>query len=316
MNRLTPLRAANVLVNRLMLGVALLAFTGLASAGVVNLTSSASSVAVGDLFTLRIKIDGLTAAVGDSLSGFDLKFSFDSTAAAYQGASFVDAASATNQLMLPEASAFPFQGDVSPIGMSTLNGFALSGNSDAVLDAEQADEFVFLSLTFKALAETAAARFGIDVSDPDLLFTDAAGGLFQVSFGTPALAVQIVQGGGGQVLPEPPMLALTGLALLLTTCGRRRRLAGALSGLALSLTGLVTPAHAQTAPVVTASAGVAVEGRVVEVRGQRLKLRNAAGVETWYTVTAPISAGLLNKLARGQARPVGDSMLLDGPRFD
>ena len=59
-----------------------------------------------------------------------------------------------------------------------------------------------------------------------------------------------------------------------------------------------------------------LSARPVEVRGQGLKVRGADGSEAWFTTNAPVGSEVLNKRVRGQTKPVGDSQMLDAPKFD
>ncbi|WP_310388334.1 PEP-CTERM sorting domain-containing protein [Roseateles sp.] len=294
---------------------------GSAMAGVVSLSSSASSVAVGESFTLSLRIDGLTGAVADSLAGFDLKLGFDAGAVQLSGHGFVDAGSGLNPLDLPEVGGFGFNGDASLVaGGGAVSAFGLSGNSGALLDSDQADAFVFLTLRFLALADSPAAQFSLDLGDPGLLFADSGSDALAVSFRNTALTVSIGPNNG--VVPEPSSLGLAGLALL--ACLGRRRGAIAASTAMLVLSPLAFAADAPAAPKAAVQAAGskvdtqagAVDGLVVEVRGQRLKVRGADGHEAWFTTSAPLSSEIVNKRVRGQAKPAGDSQLLDAPKFD
>ncbi|MGN6830066.1 cohesin domain-containing protein [Paucibacter sp. M5-1] len=316
------------LIGAALMSAALMAMPGAAGAGTVSLSTGAGAINVGDSFSLRLKISGLSAAPGDSLSGFDLKLKFDNTVSAFLGADFVDAASGVNQLDHPEMAAFPFLGDAALVGADTVSAFGLSGNSPGLLDAQQLDAFVFLTLRFSALAESSSALFSLDLSDPGLLFADADSGVLAVDFDISRLSLSI--GPGSNPVSEPPALALALSALLLMGRSVRRarspeRWVGARTAALLAGSGLLFAAGLASAapePVAkqggaTATAGQgAVAGRVIEVQGQRIKLRSASGSEVWYTVSAPITSSIINKQARGQARPLGDALLLDTPVFD
>lgn len=323
MKQFARMRSLAAILGALVLGAApALLMPGSAMAGVVSLSSSASSVTVGDSFTLSFRIDGLTGAAADSLAGFDLKLGFDASAVQLSGYGFDDSGSGLNQLDLPEAGGFGFLGDAGVVaGGGAVGVFGLSGNSGALLDSDQADAFVFLTLRFLALADSPAAQFSLDLSDPDLLFADSDSGALAVSFQNSALSVSIGPNNG--TVPEPSSLALAGLALLACLRGRRRgAMAAGTAMLVLSPLAFAADVPAATKPAAQvavskadAKAG-AVDGVVVEVRGQRLKVRGADGNEAWFTTSAPVGSEVLNKRVRGVAKTMGDSQQLDAPKFD
>ena len=283
-----------------------------AQAATVSLTSSASSVAVGDVFTVRLGISDLSGASGDSLSSFDIALAFDSSAVSWLGFSFDDGASGQNQLDWPEAGSFGFLGDAFDGGAGSIVAFGLSGNSAAELDAQQADAFDFLTLSFRALAPTASALFSLDTSDPALLFVDSDAARLGVAFGSTAATVAIGSGGGTGV-PEPgsAWLVLGALGLLAARRRAARRVLGA-GAAALALAGPALAAEpARTAPQVAP-----VAGTVVQVQGQRMKIKAANGSERWATTGTPLTPQHVGKRVRGDGRAVGDTVLIAKPVFE
>ncbi len=299
-----------------LLPAALLAAALPGQAAVINLSSSASSVAVGQSFQVDFRISGLSAAAGDSLSGFDLNVLFDSAAVQLTGFSFLDAGGALNQLDLSEAASFGFLGNALASGNS-IDVFGLSGNSAAVLDAGQAGAFRFLSLNFKALAPSAGTAIGLDLNDPNLLFVDS--GAAALPYSVDRDSVRLAIGQSTQV-PEPGTLllllgALPALALV------RRRGAAALAVSAGLLAALPASAQ-QPAPAAApaqagkaastpfAKAGDTVTVQILEIKGQRAQVRLGNGSVQWVSLDTPVSnmqagAKISGKLVQG-----GDTLLL------
>ena len=176
-------------------------------AAVVNVSASQTSVQVGDSFSLFFDISGLS---GPKLGGFDLDLTFDSAMLAFTGFSFDDNTSGLNQLDLVEAGSLGFLGDAGVAG-AVVDAYAVSGNSQAKLDIEQAENFRFLTLSFTALALTPGTSLGIDLADLNLIFFDAAANDLVYSFGNTAATVAVNAGTG--TVPEPDALALVLAAL-------------------------------------------------------------------------------------------------------
>lgn len=285
-----------------------------AHAGEVRLSSSHNSVQLGDTFTLSLGIYGLQALSGDSLSAFDLRLDFEAGSASFLGSDFVDAPSGVNALDLPESGAFAFLGDATLIQPGRISAFGLSGNSESVLDALQAADFVFLNLHFRVLAEDSAAQFSLDLQDSQLLFVGSDNTPLNPGFGTSTLSLQF--NNPGQQVPEPPMLSLVCGALLLAGL-RRRAGALALSGLLALNTGVALAVTPPPGPRVSSAGNPAtVDALIVEVQGQRLKLLDAQGRETWYTLRHTPQPGLAGKRIQGQVSAQGDTLVLEPTRVD
>lgn len=210
-------RRLNFLVATVMFSV----FSVSSSASIISVTPSASQVNVGDSFSVFFNISGLSSNAGDSLSGFDLSILYDPAVATFSGFSFNDPSSAINQLDLAELGAFPFAGDATAAG-GVIDAFAISGNSPAILDSDQANAFQFLALSFMALAPSAGALISIDLNDPNLLFVDSGSGILPASFQSARASVSIVP--SAQNLPEPATWILLAVGFVALTSLRQRQL--------------------------------------------------------------------------------------------
>lgn len=280
----------------------------------VSISPSANTVSVGDVFAIRFRIEGLSGAAGASLSAFDITLAFDESAVQWTGFSFDDAGGAGNQLDLAEPGSFGFLGDALNTGLSSINAFGLSGNSAAVLDAWQANDFDFLTLSFKAVADTSAAVFSVNSNNPGLLFVDSGASNLAVAFG--ALSASVSIGGATGVVAEPSSLWLVTLALLALPrwLGRGRRGLWVLAA-SMSLAAGASAAEPPQTPTTTAARAV-VSGTVTQVQGQRLLVKSDKGNQAWFTTATPLTAQHVGRRVRGESRPVGDTQLIDKPTFE
>jgi hypothetical protein len=196
-------------------------------AATISLSTASSTYSVGQSFSVDFRIGGLTGNSGDSLSGFDLDVLFDSGLLKLTGYGFTDPSSNRNELDLPEAGSFGFFGEASATG-GVIDAFGVSGNSAAALDAGQAGEFRFLTLTFEALAASASTAIQVDLDDPALLFLDSGSGDLATSFGTARVGFGIVS--GTTAVPEPGSLALLLVGAGGMMLAGRRRGAGSRRG--------------------------------------------------------------------------------------
>lgn len=289
---------------------AMFCWMGAVSAATVNVSSSSGHVAVGATVTLNFAVTGLHQGGVGSLAGFDLDLRYDDSLLQFQGAGFTDAGSGFNMLDLPEAGGLGFWGDAAAAG-GIVDAFGLSGNSTAVLDAQQADGFRFLTLSFIALQASAGTELFIDLSDPLLLFFDGAGLPIDMGFANARTSLVIDAQGGG-TLPEPaaPTLALAALAC----AGWARRRAGRMAlALGLALTApLASQAQVQAG---RAAQATPIDVRVVEVAGSRAKVRADDGREFWVTVDRSLSADKVGQRLRGQAVPRGDTVKVNAPTY-
>jgi hypothetical protein len=175
-------------------------------AGTVALMPSSVSVANGSSFDVTLRMENLTGAHGDSLSGFDVNLLFAPSFLELTGFTFIDVSSNSNQLALLETGSLQFSGDVTE-NAGLIDAYGVSGNSASVLDSAQLNSFDFLTLTFRALSPTTLTEIRLDLTDPGLLFLDSGSGDLAVNFGNTVTAV-IITGGGNNTIPEPNSLVL------------------------------------------------------------------------------------------------------------
>jgi hypothetical protein len=283
-------------------------------AATINLSTASATYTVGQSVTVDFRIGGLTGAANDSLSGFDLDVLFDSALLKLTGYGFTDPASNRNELDLPEAGSLGFNGDASANG-GRVDAFGVSGNSAAELDASQAGDFRFLTLTFEALAASGATAIQVDLADAGLLFLSSDFGDLDANFGAARVAFAIVP--GGTQVPEPGSLALllVGAAGMALASRRRVRVGAAAAALALAA---AAPASAQQpvvklAPAAAAQAPKAVSGTILAVDGKRAQIRFASGAVDWVAVHGNISPQQVGKRISGKVAPRGDLQVLTEP---
>lgn len=154
------------------------------------------------------------------MSAFDIDLNFEDSAFSFVSASFIDPTTSVNQLDLPEPGGFGFFGDGFDIGGGLLDVFGASGNSDSVLEASQADTFVFARLEFLSVAEIANSVFALDLNDPLQAFLGADFADLSVSF-SPSVATVSV--GSAVSVPEPNVIWLLLAGLAATLLSRRTR---------------------------------------------------------------------------------------------
>jgi hypothetical protein len=293
---------------------ALCAIGAAVHASTINLSTAATTYHVGQGFSVDFRIDGLTGATGDSLSAFDIDVLFDGTLLQLTGYGFTDPASNRNELDLPEAGSFGFNGAATASG-NVIDALGVSGNSAEALDAGQGGGFRFLTLSFQALAASASTAIEIDLSDNGLLFLDSGFGNLDARFGASRVAFAITQ--DTSAVPEPGSLALLaiGAAGMLLAGRRRVRTGGAALALALAA---AVPASAQQPAVqaqqaTTAAAPTAVTGTILKVEGRRAQVKLSNGVVEWVSVAGGIATDKVGKSISGKLVPRGDTLLLTEP---
>lgn len=195
-----------------------------AHAAFIGLQASNTSLNVGDSVSISLEISGLSHTATDSLDAFDINLLFDNTAFDLTGYSFADPVLG-NQLDLPgDPLDFGFLGNASATG-GVVDAYGISGNDFSFLDANQATDFTFLTLVFKATAETVGSGFTLDLSDPTLSFLNTTyTDDLPVSYATITATVSVSNGSGGTVdEPSATVLVLTALLPLLLIYKRGRR---------------------------------------------------------------------------------------------
>lgn len=178
-----------------------------------------TSVNVGSTVRVQLSATGLNGSAGSSIGLFDLDVQH-SASLRFIGGSFNAGGPGTNPLELIEGGASPFVGDFFDLG-GTIDVFALSGNSQAALDAFQANDIVLFDLVFEALSADASAFVGVDLTDPFLLVgsSDPAVDL-EATFDPASIGLSLVA--GPLQIPEPSTWMLTGLAFAALSATRRR----------------------------------------------------------------------------------------------
>lgn len=177
-----------------------------------------TSANVGSTLRVQLTATGLTAAAGSSIGLFDLDV-LHSASLRFLGGSFNAAGPNSNPLEFNEAAAPPFFGDFFDLS-GTVDVFALSGNSQTVLDALQPNDIVLFELVFEALLADGNAFVSIDLSDSFLLIgsSDPAVSL-DPTFDPTSIGLTLVSSQGQ--IPEPSTWMLVGLALAGLAATRR-----------------------------------------------------------------------------------------------
>lgn len=179
-----------------------------------------TSVQVGSTLRLQFALSGLGSGPGDSLGLYDLDVLYSLASLRFAGGSF-SVNGGGNPLDLPEAGSAGFLGDIVHRGAGVIDVFALSGNSQAVLDTMQANDLLLFELQFEAIGVNSAAFVAIDLADPYLLFGSSDPFVdLQTGFMTSRVDVEIGGGAPGTV-PEPSTVLLAALALGLARAARR-----------------------------------------------------------------------------------------------
>jgi hypothetical protein len=314
-----------------------------AHAAVIDVSASTNALNIGQDVFVNFAISGLSGAPGDSLSAFDLDILYDHAVLQLRDFGFADPLSHTNQLALPELGSFAFLGDAIDLG-PRIDAFGLSGNSAAVLDADQANAFTFLTLTFRAVGASLATGVAIDTLDPALLFVDSGANTLAATIR--AAGVTLVVNPQVVNAPEPAslLLLLVGAAALLAVRPRRAAASAASATsaaaraalLALGLAGAL-PAGAQTPPAAAppsqqgqtapqeqqrlpdhgtpVPAVESIDGVVVAVQGRRAQVRLRSGALRWFSMGAALPAPQVGKRINGVAVARGDAVLLEQPRI-
>lgn len=185
------------------------ALASLAPAANITMSSTGSTNSIGSNVTVSIQITGLTDSAAPALAAYDLDVVYDPTVLQFSSASFIDPASAINQLDFPEVGGLGFLGLTADLG-AIIDTFGVSGNSASVLNSMQAGQFTFLSLVFTTLS-VEQTNIALDVLDPNLLFSDADGNSLTPTFGPVSATITP----GSANVPEPRTWTLCAAALLL-----------------------------------------------------------------------------------------------------
>lgn len=194
-----------------------------ANAAIIDVSAPITNLTIGEHVYVDFNILGLTGAIGDSLSAFDLDILFDDSVFSFTGFDFTDPVLGNNQLDLPEIGAFSFYGNVFDPGNGVLDVYGVSGNSDLVLDADQANDFRFLGLTFLAIAETSSSGISINLTDPYLLVLDSDFGDLDISYAPAQVDIAVSSSAPSTPVPEPSTLLLLTMGMPFLSSRIRKR---------------------------------------------------------------------------------------------
>ena len=183
-----------------------------ASAINVDVTTSQSSLNVGEILTADVKISGLGSGIAPSLSVFDIDLGFDNSLFALGAVTF------GTQLDDLAVAGFPSIQDVIP-SASAVNVYELSLDFSSDLDLLQPGSFLLFSVQFEAKS----AGVGLfDLAIIELVDTSLIPGLLSAS--TTSATVQVMA--PLNPIPVPAAVWLFGTALLgLVGFGRRKKVA-------------------------------------------------------------------------------------------
>jgi len=183
---------------------------------VINIMSSDNNPTLGQTFDVNFKISGLSSAAEDSLGGFDINVLFDNSVFSFSVFSFIDSLLGNNQLEFLEIGSFLFSGSPMDLGSGIIDAYGVTGNSSNILDTNQVNQFVFLSLSFTVLAPTSSTSIGIDLSDPSLLFLNSSFNDLPIDFQASNTNISISTEKTNSPVPEPNTLWLLVTAGLLS----------------------------------------------------------------------------------------------------
>ncbi|AHG22826.1 hypothetical protein Z042_14725 [Chania multitudinisentens RB-25] len=198
--------------------------TNPASAAALSWVSPSTGYAlVGDTVEVALAFDGLGGTPGNAVSYFNFNIGYDTSAFQFIGGSF--GSNGYNPLDLSEATPMEFTSDIVDLG-GLINLFALSGNSQGVLDTLQPSDFIGLTLHFIALAVDPAASITLDVTDPAFYVGSSDNyAPLPVSMASPSLNLPVYASAPPPigVVPEPAMATLLMIGLMGLVRQRRSR---------------------------------------------------------------------------------------------
>ncbi|MES2076975.1 MAG: PEP-CTERM sorting domain-containing protein [Pseudomonadota bacterium] len=265
----------------------------------IDVSASTNTLSVGQDVFVFFSISGLSGAPGDSLGAFDMDILYDPAVLRLWDVGFHDNAIHGNPLALPEPGSFAFIGDAIDLGRR-IDAFGLSGNSAAVLDADQPNAFTFMTLTFRAVGASIVSGVVIDTLDPALLFVDSGANALAASIGRAGVTLVVAPGGDA---PEPAslLLLLAGAAALLAARPRRCGPdAGAGAAAAAAAAFASTAAHA---PASTSATALAPASRSTAAAAAALLALGLAGAAPAGAQTPPSSAPAASPSQQGPAVP-------------
>ncbi|MFK8015899.1 MAG: cohesin domain-containing protein [Gammaproteobacteria bacterium] len=193
-------------MKKLILAAAFTLLSAPAFATFLTLSPSVTDAVNGDIVSLDLIVGDLSDGGAPSIGAFDIDIGFDDSA--------LDFAGVTYGSMLGDMLTESITDTASSNGLVGL--LEVSFLSIADLDALQGESFVLATLDF--LVEDLAVGASTLVSFGDTLLADA----FGLALGVDMMMNAVIQNPNPQTVPEPPVLALCAMGVVLMRLARKR----------------------------------------------------------------------------------------------